>query len=62
MKNNSFKTTYHRDNTITYWSVYEQVWKRVSIFFIVNNHDDFASLSDIERKRINNMINKALKA
>lgn len=23
------KTTYHRDGTVTYWSVYHQVWARV---------------------------------
>lgn len=28
----SIKTTYHRDGTITYWSVYSQMWiKRASV-------------------------------
>jgi hypothetical protein len=27
-KTDAFRTTYHRDGTITYWSVYEQVWVR----------------------------------
>ena len=23
-----FKTTFHRDRTVTYWNVYKQVWQR----------------------------------
>jgi len=47
-----YKTTYHRDKTVSYWSVYEQRWLRVTAYSLTNNHEDFASLNDVERKRI----------
>jgi len=47
-----YKTTYHRNQTVSYWSVYEQRWMRVTAYSLTNNHSDFASLNDDERKRI----------
>lgn len=44
-------TTFHRDGTITYWSVYMQVWvRRASADSIVR--DDLAALPERERMRI----------
>lgn len=51
----AYKTTYHRDGTVTYWSVYLQQWKRVSAYALTNRHDDYAALSDDERRRISKM-------
>lgn len=50
-----YGTTYHRDGTVSYWSVYLQQWQRVSAYALTNRHDDFASLSEEERKRISRM-------
>ena len=53
--NDAYKTTYHRDGTVTYWSVYLQQWQRVSAYELTNRRDDYASLSDDERRRISRM-------
>lgn len=49
-----FKTTFHRDGTITVWDVYTQSWWRVSAGAI----DDrtLATLNQKERARIARMI------
>ena len=43
------KTTYHRDGTITYWSVYSQVWVRRA-----DNVPDreLAAMDRVERTRV----------
>lgn len=46
----SYKTTYHRDGTITYWDVYEQVWHRASSADISDRI--MASFSHEEREKI----------
>lgn len=47
--NNRFKTTYHRDGTVTYWSVYYQVWvRRASIV----SDRELAAMSGDERERV----------
>ena len=53
MKNDPYKTTFHRDRTITVWDVYAQGWTRVSVDAISDRV--MASLSDSERRRITRM-------
>ncbi len=51
-----YKSTYHRDGTISYWSTYQQVWVRclgVSI-----SDEDFASMSPPERDKTIRHIDK----
>jgi hypothetical protein len=31
-----YKTTFHRDRTVTYWSVTDQVWKREHVTDILD--------------------------
>ena len=45
--------TCHRDLTISYFSVYKQIWQRVSAYELTCRHDDFAALSQQDRKKIN---------
>ena len=47
--------TYHRDGTVSYWSVYRQCWSRTTAYDLCNRHNDYAALNDKERKRISNM-------
>jgi len=48
-------TTYHRDGTVSYWSVYLQQWQRVSAYELTCRHDDYAALSQAERERISRL-------
>ena len=48
-------TTYHRDGTVSYWSVYRQQWQRVSAYELTCRHDDYAALSEAERARVSHM-------
>ena len=43
--NDAYKTTYHRDGTVTYWSVYLQQWQRVSAYELTNRHDGYADVA-----------------
>lgn len=45
----SIKTTYHRDGTVTYWSIYDQVW--VSRASNVPDQE-LAAMSSAERERV----------
>lgn len=47
--------TYHRDGTVSYWSVYKQQWDRTTAYDLCNRHDDYAALNEQERQRISNM-------
>lgn len=51
----NYGTTYHRDGTVSYWSVNLQQWQRISAYALTSRHDDFASLNETERKRIGRM-------
>jgi hypothetical protein len=42
-------TKYHTDNTVTYWSVYQQVWVRHAA--TVPNRE-LAAMSGAERERV----------
>jgi len=43
-----YATTYHRDNTVTIWDVYQQAWVRLSqVSDLI-----LASLGDVERERV----------
>jgi hypothetical protein len=44
------KITYHRDGTITYWSVYHQVWRREYADRISDR--ELAAMNDRQRERI----------
>ena len=50
----NYGTTYHRDGTVSYWSVYLQSWQRVSAYELTR-HADYATLSSAERDRIGRM-------
>jgi hypothetical protein len=43
-----YATTYHRDNTVTIWDVYQQAWVRLSH---VTDHI-LHTLGDAERERV----------
>jgi hypothetical protein len=53
--------TIHRDNTVSYFSIYRQVWTRISVFEIVNRHDDFAALTQSDRDQISRAHARRLK-
>lgn len=42
-------TKFHRDGSVTYWSVYEQVWKE-RVFFVPDN--ELAAMPGQERERV----------
>lgn len=50
-----YRSTYHRDRTVSYWSVYSQSWQRTTAYNLTNRHDDYFALPPHERKRISNM-------
>lgn len=53
------KTIFHRDGTVTYWSVYQQVWvKRASR---VPDHE-LAAMSPKERERVIKHLSKTTSA
>jgi hypothetical protein len=45
----NFKTTCHRDGTVTYWSVYDQTWKRHE--YCIPDRE-LAAMSETERRRV----------
>jgi len=45
-----YNPTFHRDNTVTFWSVYEQRWVRCAASRI--SDAELASMSDSERRRV----------
>ena len=53
----SLKNTYHRDGTVTFWSVYQQVWTRCEASQI--DAGELAQMNDSERARIARMAAKA---
>lgn len=46
---NHFRTTFHRDGSVTYWSVYNQSWRRRARFI---PHEELAAMNDGERRRL----------
>ena len=56
-KKMSLKNTYHRDGTVTFWSVYQQVWTRCEASQI--DAGELAQMNDSERARIARMAAKA---
>ena len=50
------KNTYHRDGTVTFWSVYQQAWSRCAAGQI--DHAELAAMNDSERARIARMAAK----
>jgi len=43
------KTVYHRDGTLTYWSVYQQSW---CVHVVRIPDQELAAMNDTERSRI----------
>ena len=52
----TYKTKFHRDNTVTFWNVYEQRWNRTPAKRI--SDQDLASMSESDRKRVIKMASK----
>lgn len=52
--------TIHRDFSVSYFSIYRQQWDRTSAVNLTTRHDDFAALSESDRKKINSAINRQL--
>ena len=50
-----YRTTYHRDGTVTYWCVHGQVWRRSAVL----SADTLASFSREERERVLRHIRRA---
>ena len=53
----SYKTTYHRDGTVTVWNVYTQQWERIAADQV--SDQILASLNETERRRIAKMAERA---
>ena len=53
------KPTFHRDNTVTLWSVYEQCWIRVAAQRI--SDEELAGMNFDERARVIRMAEKAVR-
>lgn len=53
------KPTFHRDNTVTFWSVYEQRWIRVAAQRI--SDEELAGMNFDERARVIRMAEKAVR-
>jgi hypothetical protein len=45
------KTKYHRDGSVTIWSVYEQVWRRCRSDNEIGDHE-YAAMSEQERQKV----------
>ena len=53
------KPTFHRDNTVTFWSIYEQRWIRVAAQRI--SDEELAGMNFNERARVIRMAEKAVR-
>lgn len=51
----STQTTYHRDGTVTYWSVYNQVWVKRAQSVPAK---ELAAMSSDERERVQRHLGK----
>jgi len=51
-----YNPTFHRDNTVTFWQVYEQRWVRCAASRI--SDAELACMSDSERRRVARMAAK----
>lgn len=58
-KEKKMKPTFHRDNTVTFWSVYEQRWIRVAAQRI--SDEELAGMNFDERARVIRMAEKAVR-
>lgn len=50
-----YKITYHRDGTVTYWSVYQQQWIRKASEV---SDDELAAMSAQERDKVIHHLSK----
>lgn len=53
------KPTFHRDSTVTFWSVYEQRWIRVAAQRI--SDEELAGMNFDERARVIRMAERAVR-
>jgi hypothetical protein len=51
-----YNPTFHRDGTVTFWSVFEQRWVRCNALLI--SDAELASMSDSERRRVARIVAK----
>ena len=51
-----YRTQFHRDATVTFWSVFEQSWKRLPAALI--SDDDLATMSKKDRARVQCLTHK----
>lgn len=51
-----YRSTYHRDGTVTYWSCYQQAWRRQAASRI--SDDDLCSMSATDRRRVHRTVLK----
>jgi hypothetical protein len=58
MTNDAYKTTFHRDGTVTLWNVFRQQWTRRDAAAI--SDELLATLTPAERARIERMARKAV--
>jgi len=58
--NNPYRTTFHRDGTITFWDIFQQTWRRLAAADISDHI--LASMPARERKRIDRMVKQAVNA
>jgi hypothetical protein len=54
-----YNPTFHRDNTVTFWSVYQQRWVRCAASRI--SDAELASMSDPERRRVARIVAKEVR-
>ncbi len=45
-------STFHRDGTLSYWSVYRQQWVRDDVSDVLSNHNELSAMTGTERARI----------
>ena len=48
----NYRTTFHRDQTVTVWDVYQQQWRRLPAVRLFGEDAIMASLNQQERNRV----------
>lgn len=39
--------TIHKDGSVSYFSIFRQVWDRTSAYNLTTRHDDYAALTEV---------------
>jgi hypothetical protein len=50
----NYRTTFHRDGSVSFWSVYQQQWMREQAIHVSDKH--LASMSSHDRERVVKMV------